>query len=59
MQTLLMFIGTIVLAAGVIFVGQGSGYIRWPANSFMISQIKWVYYGIAVIGFLLIVFARR
>jgi hypothetical protein len=61
MKTLLMFIGIIVLAAGLLFVGQGSGYIRWPANSFMISQIKWVYYGggMAVIGFLLIIFARR
>jgi hypothetical protein len=61
MKTLLLFIGIIVLAAGLLCMGQGSGYIRWPAESFMISQIKWVYYGggIAVIGFLLIIFARR
>jgi hypothetical protein len=61
MKTLLMFIGILVLAAGLLFMGQGSGYIRWPAESFMISQIKWVYYGggIAVTGFLLIIFARR
>jgi hypothetical protein len=61
MKTLLMLIGIIVFAAGLLFVGQGSGYIQWPASSFMISQIKWVYYGagIAVVGILLVVIARR
>jgi len=61
MKALLTVIGIIVLAAGLLFVGQGSGYIRWPAESFMISEIKWVYYGgaIAVVGILLILVARR
>jgi hypothetical protein len=61
MKTLLTFIGVIVLAAGLLFMGQGSGYIQWPAESFMISQIKWLYYGsgIAVIGLLMIILARR
>jgi hypothetical protein len=61
MKTLLMIIGIVVLAAGLLFMGQGSGYVPWPASSFMISQIQWVYYGagIAVVGILLIVFARR
>jgi hypothetical protein len=61
MKTLLMLIGIIVLAAGLLFVGQGSGYIQWPASSFMISEIKWVYYGggIAVVGILLIITAWR
>jgi hypothetical protein len=36
------------------------GYIRWPASSFMISEIKWAYYGggIAVVGILLIIIAH-
>ena len=47
-----MLIGIVVLAAGLVFVGQGLGYIRWPASSFMISEIKWAYYGggIAVVA---------
>ena len=45
MKTLLLLIGLLVLAAGLFFVGQGSGLIQWPAESFMISQIRWVYYG--------------
>jgi hypothetical protein len=61
MKPLLTLIGIIILAAGLFFMGQGSGLIRWPAESFMISAINWVYYGggIAVVGILLIVVARR
>jgi hypothetical protein len=60
MKALLMLIGIIVLAAGLLFVGQGSGYIPWPASSFMISQIRWVYYGsgIAVVGIVLVIISR-
>ena len=55
-----MLIGIIVLAAGLVFMGQGLGYIRWPASSFMISEIKWAYYGggIALVGILLIIIAQ-
>jgi hypothetical protein len=61
MKSFLMPIGLIVLTAGLLFVGQGSGYIQWPASSFMISKIKWVYYGggIALVGILLMTIARR
>lgn len=61
MKPLLTLVGLIILVAGLFFMGQGAGYIRWPAESFMISAVDWVYYGagIAVVGFLLIVVARR
>ncbi|MGA2818417.1 MAG: hypothetical protein ABSE67_19425 [Xanthobacteraceae bacterium] len=61
MTALLTIIGIIILAAGLFFMGQGAGLIRWPAESFMISATRWVYYGggIAVVGILLIVIARR
>jgi hypothetical protein len=60
-KTLLTFIGIIVLLAGLVFIGQGSGYFPYPAESFMISQTRWVYYGaaIAVVGLFIVVFARR
>lgn len=61
MRTLLMLIGLLMLAAGLLFMGQGSGYIPWPAESFMISQIRWVFYGgaIATVGIVLMIAARR
>jgi hypothetical protein len=61
MKTALTLIGIIALAMGLLWMGQGSGYISWPASSFMISQSQWIYYGgaIAVVGLILIVVARR
>jgi len=60
MKALLLLIGILALAAGLLFVGQGLGYIQWPADSFMINQIKWVRYGaaIAAFGVVLIILAR-
>ena len=61
MKALLTLIGILALAMGLVFMGQGSGYIPWPASSFMISQTRWIYYGggIAVLGLLLIILTRR
>lgn len=54
-------IGVAALAAGLLFVGQGLGYVRWPATSFMINEMQWVYYGgaIAFVGLVLVLIARR
>jgi hypothetical protein len=61
MKTLLTIVGIIILAMGLLWIGQGSGYIAWPASSFMISQTQWIYYGAvtAAVGLLLIIVARR
>jgi hypothetical protein len=61
MKTPLKIAGIILLAMGLVWMGQGSGYIPWPASSFMISQVQWVYYGgaTAFAGLLMIIFARR
>jgi hypothetical protein len=61
MNTLLTVIGILALLAGLVFIGQGSGYFPYPAESFMINQSQWIYYGggIAIAGVILIVIARR
>jgi hypothetical protein len=43
-KAVLMLIGMAALAAGLLFIGQGLGYVPWPASSFMIDQIEWAYY---------------
>jgi hypothetical protein len=60
MKALMTLIGIVAVAMGVVFMGQGSGYFPYPAESFMISQVRWVYYGggIALIGLLIIIVAR-
>jgi hypothetical protein len=42
-HTLLIVIGMILLLAGLVFMGQGSGYFPYPAESFMISQTRWIF----------------
>jgi len=61
MKTTLTTIGIVLLLAGLVWMGQGSGYFPYPAESFMIRQVQWVYNGgiTAVIGLVLIVLARR
>jgi hypothetical protein len=61
MKTLLTFIGAALLAMGILWACQGAGIIRWPAESFMISQSQWVYYGCitAVVGLAILIVARR
>ncbi len=54
-------IGFLLLAMGLLWMGQGAGIIRWPAESFMISQTQWIYYGgaTAVIGAIIAVIGAR
>lgn len=61
MRTLLTILGIVLVIAGIVFIGQGSGYFPYPAESFMISQTRWVYSGaaIAVAGALILIFALR
>jgi uncharacterized membrane protein len=57
----MLIVGVLALALGLLWIGQGTGYVQWPASSFMISQIRWAYYGmaVAVIGIGLIAYSRR
>jgi len=61
MNPLRTIVGIVLLLAGLVFMGQGSGYFPYPASSFMINETHWIYYGAgtAVVGLLFIVFARR
>ncbi len=50
MRTLLVSLGFVALAIGLLWIGQGTGVIKWPEQSFMISQIQWAGYGVALAG---------
>ena len=49
MRALFMIVGLIVLATGLLWIGQGTGAVTWPHSSFMINQLQWAGYG-AVLG---------
>jgi hypothetical protein len=61
MRRLLLILGMIALAIGLLWIGQGTGVIPWPRSSFMIEQLQWVGYGAAfcAVGLILIWQSQR
>jgi uncharacterized membrane protein len=61
MRNLLLILGLIALAIGMLWIGQGTGVIKWPASSFMISQMQLAGYGaaLAALGLILIWQSKR
>ena len=49
MPKLLLIVGFLALAIGLLWIGQGTGAINWPPSSFMINQLQWAGYG-AMLG---------
>jgi hypothetical protein len=61
MRAAVTILGILVLLMGLLWIGQGTGYIQWPASSFMIDQRIWALWGalLAVVGIVLIRIGRR
>ena len=53
---ILRIIGILALLMGLLWLGQGLGLIRWPAESFMIDMRPWAWRGafLALAGLALI-----
>ena len=61
MNSILTIAGVILLLSGFVFMGQGSRYFPYPAESFMVGASQWIYYGggIAIAGLVLLIVAWR
>ncbi|HTK80640.1 MAG TPA: hypothetical protein VL286_09405 [Rhizomicrobium sp.] len=61
MKALLVVIGIIAILIGLLWIGQGTGYVMWPRSSFMLQQTQWTWYGaaLAVLGLILVLWSRR
>jgi uncharacterized membrane protein len=61
MRKLLLIVGLLALAVGLLWIGQGTGTINWPQSSFMIRQIQWAGYGalLGALGLILIWQSKR
>src|SRR4051794_20499095 len=61
MRKALLIIGFLALAIGLLWIGQGTGAIAWPAQSFMIGSLQWAEYGalLSAIGLILIWQGKR
>jgi len=48
MRRFLLVAGLVLLALGLLWVGQGTGVVAWPRSSFMVNQLEWAGYGAAL-----------
>jgi hypothetical protein len=61
MRKLLLILGFLALAIGLLWIGQGTGTVAWPASSFMIGSLQWAQYGalLSAVGLVLIWQGKR
>jgi uncharacterized membrane protein len=61
MKIILTILGGLMVAMGVLWIGQGLNLIQWPASSFMIGVPTWSWRGalLAIAGAALIWYPRR
>lgn len=60
-KTAALVLGIVAVVIGLVWVGQGTGYFPYPAESFMINQSPWILRGaiLAIIGIVVIGWSRR
>jgi hypothetical protein len=60
-RIILLIVGSLMVLLGLVWMGQGSGYFPYPAESFMINQTPWIYWGLllAIIGLAAVVISRK
>lgn len=60
-RIIMLIIGSLMVLLGLVWIGQGSGYFPYPAESFMINQTPWIYWGllVGVIGLAIVALSRK
>ena len=60
-EVALLVVGVLATFFGLSWMGQGSGIINFPADSFMINQTPWIWRGaiVALVGVIGIWYLRR
>ncbi|MDF2494758.1 hypothetical protein [Sphingomonas sp.] len=60
-RPVLFALGAILALVGLLWIGQGLGYVQWPSSSFMLQQRAWADRGafLAAAGLVLILLSRR
>ena len=60
-RLIVVVLGALCLLMGLLWIGQGMGYVRWPAQSFMIDASEWATRGVilAILGAVMIMIGRR
>ena len=60
-RRMIQILGILAFLMGLLWVGQGLGLVRWPAESFMIDKSGWSISGLllALAGAIAILVARK
>jgi len=61
MKTVLLIVGILLFVYGLHWIGQGTGWLPWPAHTVMDNNIRfaWAGLGLSAAGAGLIWFSRR
>jgi membrane protein implicated in regulation of membrane protease activity len=60
-RLMLLVIGVLAIAMGLLWIGQGTGLVMWPTSSFMLADRSWAVNGaiLAMVGGIIVWLARR
>ena len=60
-RRVIQLLGILAFLMGLLWIGQGLGWVRWPAESFMIDRSGWSVSGLvlAIAGAIAILLARK
>ncbi|MGH6870296.1 MAG: hypothetical protein ACREHE_02215 [Rhizomicrobium sp.] len=50
-RIVLTVMGVLMVLMGLLWVGQGTGLVMWPASSFMLKDMKWAFNGALLANF--------
>lgn len=61
LRPVLAVIGILAVLMGLLWIGQGTGLVMWPRESFMLAERQWAVNGavLAGIGAVLLWLSRR
>jgi hypothetical protein len=61
LRVVLAIFGVLAILMGLLWIGQGTGVIMWPASSFMLADGQWAINGaiLALVGTMALWFSRR
>lgn len=59
-RVILFIIGLLAIVMGLLWVGQGTGLVMWPASSFMLADRTWAVNGLilAAVGGIIVWLSR-
>ena len=61
MKTALLVVGVVLLVYGLHWIGQGTGWLPWPARTIMDYNMAFTWYGLMLTGIAIVMiwFSRR